>query len=142
MRTVSNQQIPLYMKVVIRMIAIAFVVAGGWAFSGAGVPPAYRFPYQMAGLTERQAAAHLISRFTYGATPGQVDAVVQMGLENWFAKQLEGSLPDDSLDQRLSRYDALELSNEEVANTYPRNGQVVRMAIRDGVISKDSVKVD
>ncbi|HXB05740.1 MAG TPA: DUF1800 domain-containing protein, partial [Puia sp.] len=121
---------------------VVVVVIGGWAFSGGGNPPAYRFPYHQAGLTDRQAAAHLISRFTYGARPGEVDAVVQMGLENWFARQLEGSLPDDSLDQRLSRYDALELSNEEVANTYPRNGQVVRMAIRDGVISKDSVKVD
>ncbi|HLZ85953.1 MAG TPA: DUF1800 domain-containing protein, partial [Puia sp.] len=132
----------------------AVVAIGGWAFSRGGTPPGYRFPdanerresypfpWHQAGLSERQAAAHLVSRFTYGATPGEVDAVVQMGLENWFARQLEGSLPDDSLEGRLSRYDALELSNAEVANAYPRNGQVVRMAIRDGVIDKDSVKVD
>ena len=137
-----QDKIPLCMKAVIKITAIALVAAGGWAFSRPPVAPAYQFPWRQAGLTERQAAAHLISRFTYGAKPGQVDAVVQMGLENWFARQLEASLPDDSLDQRLSRYDALELSNTEVANTYPRNGQVVRMAIRDGVISKDSVKTD
>ncbi|HEY4107409.1 DUF1800 domain-containing protein [Puia sp.] len=130
------------MRLVIKVIAIAAVVIGGWAFSEGGRGPAYSFPWRMAGLTEQQAAAHLISRFTYGVKPGQVDAVVKMGLETWFAKQLEGLMADDSLDQRLGRYDALELSNEEVANTYPRNGQVVRMAIRDGVISKDSVKVD
>jgi uncharacterized protein (DUF1800 family) len=139
------------MKVVIKVIAVALAVTGGWAFSGpgGGVPggrlpdgESHRFPWHKAGLTERQAAAHLISRFTYGATPGQVDAVVRMGLENWFAKQLEGLSPDDSLGVRLSRYDALELSNEEVANTYPRNGQVVKMAIQDGVINKDSVKPD
>lgn len=103
---------------------------------------ALRFPYRQAGLTERQAAAHLLSRFTYGAGPGQVDAVVQMGLEKWFARQLEGNLPDDSLERMLDRYDALKLTNEEIVNTYPRAGQVVRMAIRDGVISKDSVKTD
>ena len=101
-----------------------------------------RFPYRRAGLTERQAAAHLLSRFTYGAGPGQVDVVVKMGLENWFAQQLEGNLPDDSLGQVLDRYDALKLTNEEIVKTYPRGGQVIRMAIRDGVISKDSVKVD
>jgi uncharacterized protein (DUF1800 family) len=141
------------MKVAIRMIAIAFVAVGGWAFSHVGVPPGYRFlgkgvppfqqfPWKQAGLTDRQAAAHLISRFTYGVKPGQIDGVVQMGLESWFVQQLDASVPDDSLEQRLSRYDALELSNEEVAATYPRNGQVVRMAIRDGVIDKDSVKAD
>src|SRR5579871_2175938 len=101
------------MKAVIKVTAIAAVVIGGWAFSKAGPPPAYRFPWHQAGLTERQAAAHLISRFTYGARPGEVDEVVQMGLENWFAKQLEASMPDDSLGQRLSRYDALELSNTD-----------------------------
>ncbi len=65
-----------------------------------------------------------------------------MGLENWFSRQLEAQLPDDSLAQVLGRYDALELSNQQVAETYPRNGQVVRMAVRDGVINKDSVKTD
>jgi uncharacterized protein (DUF1800 family) len=126
----------------LKMAAVTLVVIGGLAFTTVERAPLYHFPWAKAGLTERQAAAHLISRFTYGARPGDVDAVVQMGLENWFLKQLEGSLPDDSLAQRLSRYDALDLSNEEVANTYPKNGQVVKMAIQDGLISKDSVKVD
>jgi uncharacterized protein (DUF1800 family) len=110
--------------------------------NGTRIPPAYHFPYRQAGLTERQAAAHLLSRFTYGATPGQVDAVVQQGLENWWAQQLPGNLPDDSLQQCLSRYDALQLSNEQVVNAYPKNGQLIRMAIRDGVVSKDSVRTD
>lgn len=124
------------------MAAIREIHTGITGLKGTQIPPGYRFPYQQAGLTERQAAAHLISRCTYGATPGEVDAVVQMGLENWFARQLEAQLPDDSLDQVLSRYDALRLSNQEVAEAYPRNGQVLRMAIRDGVIDKDSVKTD
>jgi uncharacterized protein (DUF1800 family) len=139
------------MKVAVKMSIIVFIAIGGWAFSGVGrVAPeqgipggeGHRFPWAKAGLTERQAAAHLISRFTYGVRPGELDAVVQMGLENWFGKQLQGTFADDSLMERLSRYDALELSNEEVANTYPRGGQVLRMAIRDGVIPRDSVKTD
>ena len=125
---------------------IGFVLVWMIGFAGMRVErqtgPGYRFPWANAGLTERQAAAHLISRFTYGATPGEVDAVVKMGLEKWFEQQLEAQVPDDSLEQVLSRYDALALSNTEVTETYPRNGQVVRMAIRDGVIDKDSVKTD
>ncbi|HVW59861.1 MAG TPA: DUF1800 domain-containing protein [Puia sp.] len=101
-----------------------------------------RFPYREAGLTERQAAAHLISRFTYGATPGQVDEVVKMGLEKWFRQQLDAALPDDSLQAMLAQYDALKLNNVQIAETFPKNGQVVRMAIRDGYIDKDSVRAD
>jgi uncharacterized protein (DUF1800 family) len=111
------------------------------ALDGTRVPP-YRFPFRQAGLTERQAAAHLLSRFTYGATPGQVDAVVKMGLESWWAQQLAADLPDDSLAPCLSRYDALQLTNQQVAALYPRTGQVARMAIKDGVIDKDSVETD
>jgi len=133
------------------MVGSGSFVPGGFGVGGPGVgagsPGAgefakMAFPYRKAGLTERQAAAHLLSRFTYGPGPGQVDAVVRMGLEKWFAQQLDGTLSDDSLAQVLDRYDALKLTNEQVVNTYPRAGQVVRMAIRDGVVNKDSVKVD
>ncbi|HXD79591.1 MAG TPA: DUF1800 domain-containing protein [Puia sp.] len=102
----------------------------------------HRFPYRKAGLTERQAAAHLLSRFTYGARPGDVDAVMKEGLERWMDRQLGARLPDDSLDLRLQPYDALTLSNEQVQALYPRRGRVLKMAIRDGIINKDSVKAD
>lgn len=99
-------------------------------------------PYREAGLTEKQAAAHLLSRFTYGATPGQVDEVARMGLEKWFEQQLKADLPEDSLDVQLVPLDALKLSNEQIALTYPKNGEVIRMAIRDGIVNKDSVRAD
>jgi len=98
-----------------------------------------RFPYRRAGLTERQAAAHLLSRFTYGATPGEVDEVVKMGLENWFQQQLSGTLPDYQLNKRLTDYDGINLSNTEVCKSYPPGFVIVSMAIKDSVISKDSV---
>jgi len=97
------------------------------------------FPWKQAGLTERQAVAHLLSRFTYGARPGDIDAVMKMGLEKWFRQQLDGNLSDDSLNQLLSDYDALKLTNAEVVATYPKGAQVLRMAVKDGVINKDSV---
>lgn len=99
----------------------------------------FSFPYKKAGLTEREAAAHLLSRFTFGAVPGQVDAVITMGLEKWFQQQLNAGLADDSLNQMLSKYDALKLSNSEIVNVYPRGAQVLRMAVKDGVINKDSI---
>jgi len=100
---------------------------------------AFSFPYKHGGLTKRQAAAYLLSRLTYGATPGQVDEVVKMGLENWFNKQMDANLPDDSLNRRLAAYDAIHLTNTEVLSKYPPGFVVVQMAIKDSVISKDSV---
>jgi uncharacterized protein (DUF1800 family) len=100
------------------------------------------FPYRQAGLTKMQAAAHLIGRFTYGATPGEVDAVASEGLEKWFMEQLEAKLPDDSLNRLLDHFDALKLSNAQIANIYPRPGQVAQQAIKSGIINKDSVQTN
>jgi len=109
-------------------------------FRGPRLPEkSYSFPYKKAGLTERQAAAHLLNRFTYGATPGQIDAVVNMGLEKWFQQQLEAKQPDPALDSMLAQYKDLTLTNEQIVAEYPKAGQLVRMAVKEGIISKDSV---
>jgi len=100
----------------------------------------HKFPYKQAGLSKDQAAAHLLSRFTYGATPGQVEAVASEGLEKWFSEQLDAELPDDSLSHALDSFDALKLSNSQIVDTYPRPGIVARRAVKDGLINKDSIQ--
>jgi uncharacterized protein (DUF1800 family) len=97
-----------------------------------------KLPYKKAGLTERQAAAHLLSRFSFGARPGEVDEVLQLGLENWLDQQLAASLPDSSVARRLQGMEALNLSNETIANTYLTPAQIIRIAVKNKLISKDS----
>jgi len=97
------------------------------------------FPYQQAGLTEHQAAAHLISRFTYGATPGQIDQVIDHGLEKWFTEQLNAKINEDTLGQLLKDNDAAHLTNTEIVDKYVKGGQLLRRAIKEGVIDKDAV---
>lgn len=99
----------------------------------------FSMPYKKAGLSTEQAAAHLLSRFTYGAKPGQVEDVVKMGLEKWLKKQLEGNLEDKNLDQLLSQYDAINISNSEVEDRFPQGPRVQRWAVRDGYLHKDSL---
>jgi uncharacterized protein (DUF1800 family) len=101
----------------------------------------FKFPYKKERLTDRQAAAHLLNRFTYGATPGQIDEVVNMGLEKWFEQQLDAKLPDDSLNKRLSNYDALAFTNGQAVDIYPERGALYNMAVKAGVVSKDSLYV-
>jgi uncharacterized protein (DUF1800 family) len=99
----------------------------------------FNLPYKQAGLNEKQAAAHLLSRFTYGAKEGDIDLMVKEGLEEWLAKQLDGNQADADLNQMLSKYEDINLTNTEVENIYPRNAQVLRYAVKDGFIHKDSV---
>ncbi len=124
--------------------AIAFIVF----FAGTGLlllsfsppkNPAFKMPWKAAGLTEREAAAHLLSRFTFGARPGDIDEVVQEGLENWFTLQLNGQLNDDDLQQRLKEYDALHMSNQQALDAFPRAAKVLKEATSEGVIKKDSI---
>jgi uncharacterized protein (DUF1800 family) len=105
-------------------------------------PSPKQFPYAKAGLTERKAAAHLLGRFTYGATADEIENVVSQGLENWFEKQLNASFEDTDLEKRLQQYPALTLSNAQISSRYFRNGQILKMAMRDGVINDSSVNND
>lgn len=46
-------------------------------------------PYREAGLDKREAALHLLSRFSFGVTPGQVEEVARQGPQVWFEEQLK-----------------------------------------------------
>ncbi|MDE3142979.1 MAG: DUF1800 domain-containing protein [Bacteroidota bacterium] len=97
-----------------------------------------KFPYKKAGLTKREAAAHLLNRFTFGPTPGQIDEVVNMGLENWFAQQLNETIDDSDLQKRLAGYDALNLTTEQIVNTYPNPGQLIQLARKQNINLKNN----
>lgn len=127
------------LKVTCSLLFIAAIVSlSSYTTENAGYR-SIKFPYKKAGFTQREAAAHLLSRFTFGATPGQIDAVVDEGVEKWFAEQLEAKLPDDSLQQKLSEFDALKMDNSTIINTFPQGGILLRLAVKDGYIDKDSV---
>ncbi|MCD0489760.1 DUF1800 domain-containing protein [Pedobacter sp. MC2016-14] len=128
-------RLPLFFLII--MIGIILICSSFLTERAAYVK--FSFPYKKSGLTERQAAAHLLSRFTYGVRPGDIDRVVKLGLEKWFQQQLDAKLKDDTLNTMLEGFDAINLSNTEVANIYPRGGQALKMAIKDGFINKDSI---
>ncbi|SKC87838.1 DUF1800 domain-containing protein [Ohtaekwangia koreensis] len=132
----------LFLLVTIIVLLNGIMLSASISQSQADPPPSYRFPYAQAGLTREQAAAHLVSRFTYGVVPGQIEDIVNMGLENWFQQQLTANLKDDKVNALLDDYDALKLSNADIVNTYFKNAQILRMAIADGVIDRDSAKLN
>ncbi len=95
-------------------------------------------PWREAGLTEEQAAAHLLDRFAFGPRPGDVGHVVETGLEEWLSSQLDGNLPDP--DSRLKRFDSLRMTTREIVETYPNPGMVLREAQREGLIDREAMQ--
>jgi uncharacterized protein (DUF1800 family) len=96
------------------------------------------FPYKKMGLNKRQAAVHLLNRFTFGIKPGDVELVESMGLENWFENQLYQNNADDSLEKYLSYYDAIKMSNEDIVNNFIPQNEVRKLMKDLGILVIDS----
>lgn len=91
-----------------------------------------RMPYEEAGFTAEQAAAHLLARFTFGARPGDVERVAAMGLDVWFSQQLAADQPVPELDRRLAQMPDLRLSNQGLIEKYPHPARIARQLQREG----------
>ncbi len=83
------------------------------------------------GLTERDRARLLLSRATYGARPGDLEALVAQGTESWLDEQLQPErIKDSVVDAKLARFDNLELSTSELMKKYPRPTREERQAMQ------------
>ncbi len=80
-------------------------------------------------LTQRERAIQMLNRFTFGPRPGDVDRVLAIGTDKWFAAQLEpGSIPDGALDKRLQDYPTLTMTPEQALTIFPDRGAVTEVA--------------
>jgi uncharacterized protein (DUF1800 family) len=82
-------------------------------------------------LTKQERASQMLSRFTFGPRPGDLEAATKMGPDAWFEQQLNpDSIPDPILDKRLADYPSLYLPPNQLLVEFPSN-QVIRQ-ITDG----------
>jgi uncharacterized protein (DUF1800 family) len=123
-------------------VALAACLAGAGLIAADEKPSTLHMPWKAAGLTERQAAAHMLNRFAFGPRPGEVDAVAKMGVERWFERQLGGDLPDAKVEEELQPLSALHMATAEIVRTYPPPGLVLRQAREAGVLPKDVAPKD
>ncbi len=83
-------------------------------------------------------AGLLVSRFTFGPRPGEVDSVRVLGPDKWFEQQLNPErIPDTALDVRLAQYPALQMSQEERIERYPTPNQIRQFA-KTGALPQNS----
>ena len=98
---------------------------------GGSRPPAVVLSSET-GLTERDRARLLLSRATYGARPGDLEALVAQGTESWLDAQLQPErIKDPVVDAKLARFDNLELSTAELMKKYPRPTREERQAMQN-----------
>jgi uncharacterized protein (DUF1800 family) len=99
---------------------------------GTSTPP--RQPYRSSQLQGDQRAIHALNRFTFGPRPGDLAAVRNLGLDQWFDRQLHPETIDQTdLEARLAQYPAMQWSSEDLLYRLPSNA-VIRQAL-DGKVS-------
>ncbi len=127
-RDLAKEPIIMRFKPSAVLLATAILAIGGASWAGVAASStekaAVHMPWKQAGLSERQAASHLLNRFAFGPRPGEVDAVVKMGLDRWFERQLGADLPDAKALEDLRDLPALTMSTAQILKTYPPAGVV------------------
>ena len=84
---------------------------------------------------------HALNRLTFGPRPGDVAAVEQMGLTNWFENQLNPSKIDDSaLEARLAAFPAMQLPQAQLMAKYPSQQAIRQMEQRNAWLPTDPVE--
>ncbi|HET9402733.1 MAG TPA: DUF1800 domain-containing protein [Candidatus Acidoferrales bacterium] len=72
-------------------------------------------------LSETEAILHALNRLGYGARPGDVERVREMGLAKWIDQQLNpDSISDDGMRARLEKYPTLRMSSSKLIEEFPR----------------------
>lgn len=70
-------------------------------------------------LTPRQKALHALNRLGFGPRPGDVEKVMQMGVDKWIDQQLHPErIADAAVDARLRQLPTMQMSNADILKKY------------------------
>lgn len=94
---------------------------------------------KLAALTEDQKILHFLNRTGYGARPGDVERVKQLGIKKYLEQQLNPTTAGDAaVLPKLEKFDALKMSNDELFAKYPNQAAVLQaVAQRNGLNRRD-----
>ncbi len=76
-------------------------------------------PLPGASSSEETRALHALSRFAFGARPGEVERVAKLGTEAWLRAQLAPGT-DKATEAKVARLSVTKLSIEELLEAYPK----------------------
>ncbi len=116
----------------IRLLPLIALLATAAQPVGASGEP---LPWRQAGLTERQAAVHLLNRFTYGPRPGEVDRVLELGLRNWIEAELQGGYPGIEAAAKLAPFATVTMDEREILRRYPFQDVLMHEAVESAGVN-------
>jgi uncharacterized protein (DUF1800 family) len=93
------------------------------------------------GIGSDEQILHALNRFTFGPRPGDVEAVKAMGLDRWFALQLNPEKIDDSaLATRLAMFPAMQMRQSELIARYPSPQMLRQMERTNASLPRDPME--
>jgi len=94
-----------------------------------------------AALSERQRVLHALNRLTFGPRPGDVDAVLAKGLEEWIEDQLHPeSIDDSALNSRLAPFATTRMSLKQIAELFPSDNVITQTFSGKRALPSDPVQ--
>jgi len=80
---------------------------------------------QLAPLTQEQRAIHALNRLTFGPRPGDLDHVLQIGVDKWIDQQLHpDSIDDSALNAKVGPLRTLRMNPKEMVQNFPSGGMI------------------
>ncbi|MBV9147708.1 MAG: DUF1800 domain-containing protein, partial [Acidobacteria bacterium] len=106
--------------------------------SAASKKPAPASKKPLPPLTGEQRAIHALNRLTFGPRPGDLDAVLQTGVDKWIDQQLHPeSIDDSALNARLGPLRTLRMSPRDMVQNFPSPGMINAVANGKAQIPND-----
>ena len=116
------------MHVPIRLIAVTLAVLGAACHGSTGPRTAAAPSGYTSGSREQtadQQVAHVLSRLTFGARPGDVQRIHEVGVDAWIDSQLRPANIDDSRsEQFFGSYETYSTAAGELQRKYPPPAQL------------------
>ncbi len=80
-------------------------------------------------MDEQKRVAHALNRLSFGARPGDLERVTQLGVDKWIDLQLHPEAIDDSaLDARLASFRTLRMDTRSIVENFPNNQVIKQVA--------------
>jgi uncharacterized protein (DUF1800 family) len=98
-------------------------------------------PVPDSAANDQKRAVHALNRLAFGPRPGDVQAVMAMGVDRWIDLQLHPEkLSDDAVEARLAPFRTLRMSAHEMAEDFPDGGMVGQVADGKKAMPSDAAR--
>jgi uncharacterized protein (DUF1800 family) len=114
-------------RLFLAIVCAAALLSGMAAYGKKQSAEVHQFSRSISGADKIQ---HALNRLTFGARPGDAEAVRRLGLKKWIDQQLHGERIAENpvLQEKLRYLDSLQMSSQELVRNFP-TPQLVRAMV-------------